>query len=140
MVWRLDTVDAPQIDAVALDENHVGQMLDLIELTQPGPFQFSTIEMGDYFGVFDQGELVAMAGERLFAYPFREISGVCTRPGHEGRGFARNLVQLLIARQLQKNEMPFLHVVKANINAKRIYEKMGFESVRETTIRQFVRV
>jgi hypothetical protein len=99
MVWRLDTVDAPQIDAVALDENHVGQMLDLIELTQPGPFQFSTIEMGDYFGVFDQGELVAMAGERLFAYPFREISGVCTRPGHEGRGFARNLVQLLIARQ-----------------------------------------
>ena len=140
MVWRLDTVDAPQIDAVALDENHVGQMLDLIELTQPGPFQFSTIEMGDYFGVFDQGELVAMAGERLFAYPFREISGVCTRPGHEGRGFARNLVQLLIARQLQRNEMPFLHVVKANINAKRIYEKMGFESVRETTIRQFVRV
>jgi predicted GNAT family acetyltransferase len=81
-----------------------------------------------------------MAGERLFAYPFREISGVCTRPGHEGRGFARNLVQLLIARQLQRNEMPFLHVVKANINAKRIYEKMGFESVRETTIRQFVRV
>ena len=125
---------------MALDENHVGQMLDLIELTQPGPFQFSTIEMGDYFGVFDQGELVAMAGERLFAYPFREISGVCTRPGHEGRGFARNLVQLLIARQLQRNEMPFLHVVKANINAKRIYEKMGFESVRETTIRQFVRV
>lgn len=140
MVWRLDTVDAPQIDALALHENHVGQMLDLIELTQPGPFQFSTIEMGDYFGVFDQGELVAMAGERLFAYPFREISGVCTRPGHEGRGFARNLMQLLIARQLQRNEMPFLHVVKANINAKRIYEKMGFESVRETTIRQFVRV
>jgi predicted GNAT family acetyltransferase len=124
---------------VPLNENYLVQMLDLIELTRPGPFQPGTIEMGDYFGVFDQGELVAMAGERLFAYPFREISGVCTRPGYEGRGLARSLMQLLIGRQLQRNEVPFLHVVEANINAKRIYEKMGFESVRKTIIRQIVR-
>ncbi|MDG1206080.1 MAG: GNAT family N-acetyltransferase [Pseudomonadales bacterium] len=139
MMWRLDMVDTPQIDIVPLNENYLVQMLDLIELTRPGPFQPGTIEMGDYFGVFDQGELVAMAGERLFANPFREISGVCTRPGYEGRGLARSLMQLLIGRQLQRNEVPFLHVVEANINAKRIYEKMGFESVRKTIIRQIVR-
>lgn len=139
MVWQLDSALPPKIEIVSLDKSHVAQMLMLIELTQPGPFQPKTIEMGEYFGVFDDGVLVAMAGERLFAYPLREISGVCTRPGYEGRGFARNLMQLLIARQLNRNEMPFLHVVEANVNARRIYEKMGFKSVRQTTLRKFVR-
>ena len=139
MVWQSDKVPPPKVEIMPLDDSHVAQMLALVELTQPGPFQPRTIEMGEYFGVFDNDVLVAMAGERLFAYPLREISGVCTRPGYQGRGLARSLMQLLIARQLQRNEIPFLHVVEANVNAKRIYEKMGFTSVRQTTLRKFVR-
>ena len=45
----------------------VGEMLALVELTRPGPFAVRTVELGGYVGVFDDGALVAMAGERLRA-------------------------------------------------------------------------
>ena len=43
-----------------------------------------THELGDYFGVFEGGRLVAMAGERMDAAPWREISAVCTHPDVAG--------------------------------------------------------
>ena len=39
--------------------------LALAELTRPGPFGLRTIELGDYLGCFEDGRLVAMAGERM---------------------------------------------------------------------------
>ena len=42
----------------------------------------------------DQAVLVAMAGERMQAGPWREISGVCTDPGHQGRGLARDEMEM----------------------------------------------
>ena len=74
------------------------EMLALIELTRPGPFAARTIELGDYLGVFEGGELVAMAGERLRLPGFCEISAVCTRPDHRGRGLAAGLTALVAQR------------------------------------------
>jgi hypothetical protein len=73
-------------DAVALDAAvHGAQALELATLTRPGPFGPRTVELGDYLGLFDGGRLVAMAGERMAAGGWREVSGVCTQ-----MGFARH--------------------------------------------------
>jgi hypothetical protein len=48
-----------------LGEADVPEMVALTKLTKPGPFATRTREMGDYFGVREDGALVAMAGERL---------------------------------------------------------------------------
>lgn len=136
MVW--DAALPPPDDALKarpLCPNDADDALALATLTKPGPFGPRTIELGDYFGVFDGQRLVAMAGERMHAGTLREISGVCTHPDLQGRGLARQLMLLLIRRQMQRGETPFLHVMRDNVNARRLYRRMGFSDYRETVVR-----
>lgn len=127
------TDEAPE--AVMLGPEHASQALELATLTRPGPFGPKTIELGEYFGCFEDQRLVAMAGERMYAGTLREISGVCTHPGFQGRGLARRLMAKLIRRQMLRNETPFLHVMRDNSSAHRLYERMGFRVYRETVVR-----
>jgi GNAT superfamily N-acetyltransferase len=122
-------------DAIPLGPQHAAQALELALLTRPGPFGLRTIELGDYFGYFDDARLVAMAGERMAAPGLREISGVCTHPDHQGRGYARRLMLKLIRRQLLRGETPFLHVMRANEAAHGLYLRMGFRDYLETVVR-----
>ena len=136
MVFEHATPPADELpDAVALRAEHASAALELAQLTRPGPFGLRTIELGDYFGCFDGGRLVAMAGERMFAGRLREVSGVCTHPDFQGRGLARRLVAKLIARQVARGEAPFLHVMRDNAAAHRLYVGMGFRDYRETVVR-----
>ena len=66
---------------------------------------------------------------------FREISGVCTHPERQGRGWARRLVMELVRRQLRRGETPFLHVMSANTVAHDLYARMGFRDYREVVVR-----
>jgi len=136
MLWdaAIPTTDeAPE--AVMLGPEHASQAFELATLTRPGPFGPKTIELGEYFGCFEDQRLVAMAGERMYAGTLREISGVCTHPGFQGRGLARRLMAKLIRRQMLRNETPFLHVMRDNSSAHRLYERMGFRVYRETVVR-----
>ena len=136
MVWTGGLPDEDDtLDARPLDASHAQQAVDLAVLTNPGPFGLRTIELGEYFGVFEDGRLVAMAGERLHAGPFRELSGVCTHPAHQGRGLARRLSLKLVRLQMQRGQSPFLHVISSNTTAHSLYERMGFRDYRETVVR-----
>ena len=136
MLWagELPPVD-PAPEALPLGPAHVEQVLELAALTRPGPFGPRTIELGDYFGVFDGARLLAMAGERAFAGNLREVSGICTQPQAQGRGLARRLTAKLIRRQLLRGETPFLHVMRSNEGARALYRRMGFVEVRESVVR-----
>lgn len=137
MVWNgsMPEVDAAP-DAVPLRPEHAAQAVELATLTKPGPFGPRTIELGEYFGYFDDGgRLVAMAGERMAAPGLREISGVCVHPDFQGRGLARRLMEKLVRRQLLRGETPFLHVMRANDTAHGLYLRMGFADWRETPVR-----
>lgn len=136
MVWNGPApADDPAPDALPLGPEHAEAALALAELTKPGPFGPRTLELGEYFGVFDGERLIAMAGERMAAGTLREISGVCTHPDHQGRGLARRLMLKLLRRELQRGETPFLHVMRANEGAHALYQRMGFVDHRETTVR-----
>jgi predicted GNAT family acetyltransferase len=76
-----------------------------------------------------------MAGERMHAGNFREISGVCTHPDFQGRGSARTLMMLLIDLQLARGQTPFLHVMSGNTGARRLYAQLGFRDYHETPVR-----
>ena len=136
MLWQaaMPAADAAP-EAAPLGPAQAGPALELAGLTRPGPFGPRTIELGEYFGVFDGERLLAMAGERMHAGRLREISGVCTHPEVQGRGHARRLIQQLIRRQMQRGETPFLHVMRHNAGAVRLYERMGFSIVKESIVR-----
>ena len=137
MVWAGGAAppEDPSVDAVPLRVEHVTQMCALAELTRPGPFDTRTIEFGEYFGVFEGDRLVAMAGERMQDGLLREVSGICTHPDQQGRGWARRLTGLVVRRELDRGETPFLHVVSANAKAIALYQRIGFTIAREVPVR-----
>ena len=105
------------------------EMLALARLADPGPFELETWRLGTYFGIRADGQLVAMAGERMRLPGFIEVSAVATRRGYEGRGYASLLVRALLGRQHAAGEIPFLHVRVGSPSeraATRVYEKLGF--------------
>jgi ribosomal protein S18 acetylase RimI-like enzyme len=123
----VDLASVEHAPARRLTADDVPQMLELVAIAQPGPFQVRTIEMGDYFGVFDDDRLVAMAGERLRPPGFTEISAVCTHPDARRRGLASALTALVADRIVARGETPFLHFAAGNDSACRVYERLGFE-------------
>ena len=118
-------------EAIVLGATDVPEMLELVAQTEPGPFLARTIELGDYLGIRSDGSLVAMAGERFQLDAWTEISAVCTRPDYRGRGLASRLMGALIAGIELRSQRPFLHVLKTNTGAIRLYEQLGFR-VRHT--------
>ena len=81
-----------------------------------------------------------MAGERMHAGKWREISSVCTHPDYQGKGLARQLTAKLIFRQLSRGETPFLHVMQANTTAHDLYARMGFKRYSERAVRVVERI
>lgn len=130
MMWRPDAT-APEEDAtgiVPLTAADTPDMLDLTGLVFPGYFRRRTPEMGEYFGIRQDAQFAAMAGERMKLHGFEEISAVCTHPNFTGRGLAARLINLLVAKQLKRGITPFLHVNETNSRARSLYERLGFEN------------
>ncbi|MFG2673350.1 GNAT family N-acetyltransferase [Streptomyces sp. NPDC048445] len=122
----------PAPEAEPLGPADVPEILELIALTQPGPFLPRTIELGGYLGIRDRGRLIALAGERLHPPGWTEISAVCTHPDHRGRGLATRLVRAVAAGIRERGDTPFLHAAADNTQAIRLYESIGFTLRRRT--------
>jgi GNAT superfamily N-acetyltransferase len=116
----------PVIEIKQLGSGDVPQMLELTALTKPGPFYEKTIEFGKYFGIYSNDQLVAMAGERLKANGYTEISAICTHPNYLGKGYASCLLSHACEHTIREGNIPFLHVRQDNIRAIDVYKKLGF--------------
>jgi ribosomal protein S18 acetylase RimI-like enzyme len=119
---------------VSLTSADVPAMMQLAELTKPGPFATRAIVLGSYIGIRSGDQLVAMAGERMRFDGFTEISAVCTHPDHRGRGHAVLLVSALMRNILARGETPFLHIFSNNTSAAGLYRKLGFACRRSLTV------
>ncbi len=124
------SVDTEIAEIAPLTMADVPQMLSLTKLTNPGPFEERTIEFGNYSGIFNDGQLVAMTGQRLHIDDYIEVSAVCTHPDYLGKGYARALIMHTIKQIVAMDKIPFLHVRTDNTRAIEVYKNLGF------TIRQ----
>ncbi len=125
----LEVIDGPE--AVELSQAHRADVLALTALVYPHYFRSRTMEMGRYFGIYQEGRLAAMAGERLGTDGFQEVSAICTHPDFNGRGYARRLTAMLSNDNLQRGRIPFLHVSRENTRALRMYEQLGYRHRRD---------
>ncbi len=121
---RLAIEAGPTIRPLSI--NDVADMLALTALVYPHYFRPRTIELGRYFGIHHDRQLVAMAGERMRLDGHREISAICTHPDHTGRGHAQRLLAILSNDIQDRGDVPFLHVSHQNARAKSLYERMGY--------------
>lgn len=119
------TENLVQLGKINWDEMYV-----LVSEVFPGYYLPNTPLMGDYFGIFKEGKLVAMAGERLRMHGLTEISAVVTHPHYQGRKYAQQLVMHLNNKNLQAGCIPFLHTGANNERAIKIYELLGYKKRR----------
>jgi len=125
----IPVVDGPEV--VELSAAHRADVLALTALVYPHFFRERTMELGRYFGIYQDGRLAAMIGERLGMDGFQEMSAICTHPDFNGRGYARRLTALLTNDNLARGRLPFLHVSRENVRAERLYAQLGYELRRE---------
>lgn len=119
---------------VALGAADRARMSALVERCKPGPWFERTAEMGGFVGFEAEGQLVAMAGERLKVPGHTEISAVCTDVHWRGRGLGAELMRRVSQAIVARGELPFLHVLAGNASAIALYEKLGF--TRRLALRQ----
>ena len=110
-----------------LGETDAASMLELATLTKPGPFTMRAQALGDFWGIKENGRLIAMAGERLKLDGLTELSGVATHPDFQGKGLGRLLTLYVAGKIFAKGEQPFLHTYATNAVAIRLYESLGFK-------------
>jgi GNAT superfamily N-acetyltransferase len=117
-------------------------MVALTDVAFRGYFRPRTCVMGNYYGVRDPdnpGRLIAMAGERMCPFPFREVSGVCTHPDHRGHGYAAALIAQVLEKQRSLDALSTLWVVNSNEKAIDLYLRLGFYRVREVQLHRVTR-
>ena len=134
MIWQ----DALPDEAVAegeveLNMEHSSEMVALTEAAFPGFFRPESPMLGRYIGIRQAEQLVAMAGERFRLPGLRELSAVCTRPGHTGLGYGAHLIRRLVCESGPAAHC-FLHVAESNLRAVALYEWMGFERFQLGTV------
>lgn len=120
----ITVIDGPEI--IELSDAHRADVLALTALVYPHYFRPRTMELGRYFGIYQDGRLAAIIGERMGTDGFQEMSAICTHPDFNGRGYARRLTAMLTNDTLERGRTPFLHVSHANHRAVRLYEQIGY--------------
>jgi GNAT superfamily N-acetyltransferase len=126
------------VPVTPLNATYSADMLHLINKVQPGYYEKDTWRLGNYAGIWQQEQLVAIAGERMRLHQLTEISAICTDPAYTGRKYAQYLIAHLCNNNLQTGNTPFLHVVHTNERAIRLYEYLGFTTRRTIPFWQLV--
>ncbi len=118
-----------------LTEADAGEMLALAQLTKPGPFTLGAQKLGTFWGVKENGRLIAMAGQRLIQSGFRELSGLCTHPDYQGRGLGKLLFRYVAGHIASTGATAYLHVNAINTGAIALYRTLGFEQRWELNLK-----
>jgi len=121
----------PREEILPLNGTYQKELITLVNLVQPGYFKDKTPDLGNYYGIFKDNQLVAVTGERMKMSNATEISAVVTHPSHAGKGYAKQLVAFAANRIFEEGKLPFLHVAEKNVGAIGLYEKLGFVTRRK---------
>lgn len=126
------TLPPGEVTIAALGEQNKTELYQLIQQVQPGYYEPDTHQLGSYYGIYENQQLVAVAGERMRLEELSELSAICTHPAYGGRRYAQHLIAHLCNSNHDQGIIPFLHVLETNERAIRLYEYLNF--VKRRTI------
>lgn len=129
---RINIQGSDQIVQIGREDSTA--LFDLVNMVQPGYFKQRTSVLGNYYGIYKEGILVAVTGERMNMNAYTEVSAVVTDPEHTGKGYAKILVSHVVDKILSEGKMPFLHVAESNELAIILYKKLGFVTRRKISL------
>jgi len=113
-----------------LRPEHIAQINELFVLGGGLAFSPAQVEAGVFFGVLEEGALVAVAGTHLVSetYGVAAIGNVYTHPDFRRRGYGTLATGAVAAELVRRGiQEVVLNVSQENAPALHIYEKLGFE-------------
>lgn len=105
------------------------QLISMYEEDYPGHYFISRmLETGKYFGYFDKGQIVSVAGVHVDSdeYKIAVLGNIVTSGNHRGRGYAGIVTACLVRELVEEGKLICLNVKQDNQPAIRCYEKLGF--------------
>lgn len=115
----------------ATDSQAIRRLLDEGGPFTPDAFEPYQLDDGVFFGVKDdEGALLAVGGTHIIDRDncAAAIGNMYTHPAHRGRGYAGAVLGAIVhTLQSQAIERIVLNVDQANLTARRLYEKHGFQ-------------
>jgi RimJ/RimL family protein N-acetyltransferase len=127
---RLEGVDSSEVERLLPE--HLEAVEEFYRASYPGNwFDPRMLETGQYFGIWDHGELACVAGIHVYSPAERvaALGNVATRPVLRGRGLARKVCARLTRSLLKKVDHVGLNVKADNLGAIAAYERLGFERI-----------
>ena len=113
-----------------LDIVHMPLLEELYSYGGGDAFRQRSLELGVFYGVFDDKRLVAVAGTHIVSDNERiaALGNVMTQPDYRGRGLATVAASAVCEELLDRSiELIGLSVGRSNEAAIRVYEKIGFK-------------
>ena len=107
------------------------ELLSLVNSILPTLFKNKSADLGKFYGIYREGQLISVIGERMKMNEYTEISSVVTHSDHTRMGYAKQLLKFLTDKIFDDFKIPYLHVVETNLSAIKLYEKLGFTTRRK---------
>ncbi len=97
---------------------------------EPEPIR-RQLALNPFYGIYDGGKLVSVAGLYVLMPEVCVIGGVFTHSAHRGRGFAKMTTSAVLECAFRISGLATLYVRSDNQPAIRVYEQLGFGKVGE---------
>jgi len=113
---------------------HPGDRAEIEDLLAQGEWVFflpECLSSGHYYGVREDGRLVAIAGTILAStrYNIAALGSVFTHPEHRGKGLAGICCSHVLASAAHAGiGRVVLNVEEQKVKARRVYERLGFQT------------
>lgn len=136
--WTQKEQLLPQGNSRLVTRNDLDAMTSLAR--QIGMVSFRANELLDmpHIGIFDGVEPIALAGFHIYSEDYVEIGNIGVDPVCQGRGLGVQITSDICRIAAAKSADVYLCVFADNLPARRIYEKLGFQTVERYTFVDFL--
>jgi RimJ/RimL family protein N-acetyltransferase len=131
MALKTEALQPVISNCIRLNPDHADLLRKLYEHGGGDGFSAGQIEHGVFYGVFNNSQLLAVAGTHLVsrAYNVAAVGNVFTHPSHRGHGYGTAATNAVLAELIGRGGIHdiVLNVRQNNTSAVHIYKKLGFE-------------
>jgi ribosomal protein S18 acetylase RimI-like enzyme len=118
-------------EAVRLTSSDRLEIEDFLKEGEWVLFLPNSLASGHYYGIRENGRLIAMAGTHVASsrYDIAALGTVFTHPGHRGRGLA-HVCSSHVLESVGRSGIRrvVLNVEEEKVTARRLYERLGFQT------------
>lgn len=128
-----------------LYELHVATIRPAVEATWGWDDHFQARYFRQHF-VATANQVVVVSGEDAGVLKLEERDGDCfiglieIAPAYQNSGLGSSVIRDVVARAFEHGQAVSLHVLKANVAARRLYERLGFYITEERAERFVMRL